>query len=146
MSARLFWALIKPGKRQRTWKCIVRVCVRVCVCVCVCVCVRDELSTLNMDGPDCPSHTSSGTNQSALLCVVRLLTRHEYSLNEQVLLNYVPAITGGDCDGGDSLAAYHFIHQFGGVTDDTCAPFLGMGCVVAPGISVWNILCDFLCA
>lgn len=32
--------------------------------------------------------------------------------------------TGGSCNGGDQLKAYEFIHKYG-ISDDTCAPFLG---------------------
>jgi hypothetical protein len=33
--------------------------------------------------------------------------------------------TGGSCTGGDSLKAYEFINKYG-ISDDTCAPFLGL--------------------
>jgi cathepsin X len=52
-------------------------------------------------------------------------------LAPQVLLNFVEDLTGGSCMGGNDLDAYKFVSRFG-ITDDTCAPFLGMnyGCVV----------------
>lgn len=43
----------------------------------------------------------------------------------QVLLNFDKEVTGGSCLGGDTSDAYKFVHKYG-VTDDTCAPFLGM--------------------
>jgi len=43
----------------------------------------------------------------------------------QVLLNFNGELTGGGCLGGDSGRAYKFAHNYG-VTDDTCAPFLGV--------------------
>ena len=46
-------------------------------------------------------------------------------LAPQVLLNFDGAITGGSCLGGNSLDAYTFIHKYS-ITDDTCAPFVGM--------------------
>ena len=48
----------------------------------------------------------------------------DVQLAVQVLLNFDPKVTGGDCSGGDALPAYKFIHRFG-ITDTTCAPFLG---------------------
>ena len=37
----------------------------------------------------------------------------DVQLAVQVLLNFDPKITGGDCSGGDALPAYKFIHRFG---------------------------------
>ena len=46
-------------------------------------------------------------------------------LAPQLLLNFVGSLSGGSCMGGAALDAYNFTHVYG-VTDDTCAPFLGM--------------------
>lgn len=46
-------------------------------------------------------------------------------LGLQNLLNFKDRITGGGCTGGDSIKAYEFIHHYG-ISDDTCAPFLGV--------------------
>jgi cathepsin X len=46
-------------------------------------------------------------------------------LSVQLLLNFDGDLTGGSCLGGDSLRAYKFAYKYG-ITDDTCAPFLGM--------------------
>lgn len=43
----------------------------------------------------------------------------------QQLLNFYGKITGGGCEGGDSSKANEFIYKYG-ITDDTCAPFLGV--------------------
>lgn len=46
-------------------------------------------------------------------------------LAPQLLLNFDASLSGGSCMGGAALDAYNFTHVYG-VTDDTCAPFLGM--------------------
>lgn len=43
----------------------------------------------------------------------------------QVLLNFADDLTGGSCLGGDAGRAYAFANKYG-ITDDTCAPFLGV--------------------
>eukprot|EP01048_Picozoa_sp_COSAG05_P001530 COSAG05_NODE_52_length_23775_cov_49.471110_5_plen_330_part_00 len=48
----------------------------------------------------------------------------DVQLAVQVLLNFDPHLTGGDCSGGDALKGYKFVKRFG-ITDDTCAPFIG---------------------
>lgn len=48
----------------------------------------------------------------------------DVQLAVQVLLNFNPKLTGGDCSGGDALGGFKFVHRFG-ITDDTCATFLG---------------------
>eukprot|EP00747_Dinoflagellata_sp_TGD_P087760 gnl/TRDRNA2_/TRDRNA2_163743_c0_seq1.p1 gnl/TRDRNA2_/TRDRNA2_163743_c0~~gnl/TRDRNA2_/TRDRNA2_163743_c0_seq1.p1 ORF type:complete len:224 (-),score=26.07 gnl/TRDRNA2_/TRDRNA2_163743_c0_seq1:19-690(-) len=42
----------------------------------------------------------------------------------QMLLNYLPDLSGGSCDGGDDYVAASFFHRYGAV-DDTCAPYTG---------------------
>jgi cathepsin X len=46
-------------------------------------------------------------------------------LGLQNLLNFKDRISGGGCNGGDSSRAYKFIHNYG-ISDDTCAPFMGV--------------------
>ena len=47
------------------------------------------------------------------------------ALAPQMLLNFNPSLTGGSCMGGSDLDAYSFMHKYGGIVDDTCAPFQG---------------------
>lgn len=67
--------------------------------------------------------------------------------------------SGGSCNGGDDLKAYEFINKYG-ISDDTCAPFLGLnwarGFEVAAMtdvedvrshqcyICMWNGVCTFV--
>jgi cathepsin X len=46
-------------------------------------------------------------------------------LSPQQLLNFNSKNSGGSCNGGDSLKAYEFIYTYG-ISDDTCAPFVGL--------------------
>lgn len=46
-------------------------------------------------------------------------------LAPQQLLNFNGYISGGTCNGGDAGKAYEFIHKYG-ISDDTCAPFMGL--------------------
>ena len=56
----------------------------------------------------------------------KIATKGKLNLNlaPQNLLNFDPKLSGGGCQGGDSAKAYSFIRHFG-ITDDTCATFLG---------------------
>jgi hypothetical protein len=47
-----------------------------------------------------------------------------FSGSNEILRKYFRT-TGGSCTGGDSLKAYEFINKYG-ISDDTCAPFLGL--------------------
>jgi len=42
-----------------------------------------------------------------------------------VLLNFNQEVSGGSCNGGDANKAYDFIYKYG-ITDDSCAPFVGL--------------------
>lgn len=46
-------------------------------------------------------------------------------LAPQQLLNFNARISGGSCNGGSNLKAYEFIHKYG-ISDDSCAPFVGL--------------------
>ncbi|KAJ1421891.1 hypothetical protein B484DRAFT_399328 [Ochromonadaceae sp. CCMP2298] len=46
-------------------------------------------------------------------------------LSPQNLMDFDSKLTGGSCEGGDSLKAYDFVYKFK-VTDDTCTPYLGL--------------------
>ncbi len=47
------------------------------------------------------------------------------NLAVQQLLNFNERTSGGSCNGGSHLKAYDFIHTYG-ISDDTCAPFIGL--------------------
>lgn len=51
--------------------------------------------------------------------------RLRVQLSPQILLNFKDSITGGSCNGGDSLKGYEFIYNYG-IADDTCQPFIGL--------------------
>lgn len=57
-------------------------------------------------------------------------------LGVQNLLNFNDHISGGGCMGGDATKAYEFIHKYG-ISDDTCAPFVGSD--YARGFAVANM-------
>jgi len=80
-------------------------------------------------------------------------------LSPQILLNFDARITGGSCNGGDSLKAYEFIHRYG-IGDDTCQPFVGLNWLHGFGVAgmletdnvrshqcfqcAWSGVCDFV--
>eukprot|EP01035_Chromulina_nebulosa_P039267 gene39267-53087_t len=51
--------------------------------------------------------------------------RLRINLAPQQLLNFNEKISGGSCNGGSDLKAYQFMYRYG-ITDDTCAPFMGL--------------------
>jgi cathepsin X len=46
-------------------------------------------------------------------------------LAPQQLLNFNAKNSGGSCNGGDAYRSYEFVHTYG-ISDDTCAPFVGL--------------------
>jgi hypothetical protein len=66
-------------------------------------------------------------NEGALSDRFTIATKGRLRINlaPQQLLNFNEKISGGSCNGGSDLKAYQFIHRYG-ITDDTCAPFMGL--------------------
>jgi len=51
----------------------------------------------------------------------------EVTLAPQVVLNCDNATTNNGCNGGDSVLVYKFIHEFGGIPDETCQNYEAEG-------------------